>query len=688
MKLFALLFALVLSHASLFAQSFTLEQILKSPFPTELTVSHQGNRIAWVLNQQGSRNIFIKENNNAARQLTNYSGDNGQDINSLSFTADGNTLVYIRGGAPNTGGDLPNPAQRQETIERAIYKIKVDGGNPDKIGTGYYPKVSPKGDAVAYLSTGQVWYAKLDSMKPRKLFQSRGSQNSLRWSPDGEKIAFVSTRNDHSFVGVYELKNKTLTFLNPGTYVDTNPVWSPNGDQVAFVRQYNERDGLIFEPHRESLPWSIVVANISTGKVQKIWEAKSGKGSSLFEGALIADNILFWTSDGFLIFPYEGDGWNHLYAVPAKGGEARLLTPGDGEVEYASISADKKNILYNSNITDTDRRHIWQVSATGSPVQLTSGKTIEWAPSLSADGTLFCLQSNAITPAHAVRFKSNKFESLAPDVMPSDFPSAQLVEPQAVMITATDGMRIPVQLFLPKNHKPGDKHPAAIFFHGGSRRQMLLGFNYSDYYHKSYAMNQYLANQGYVVLSVNYRSGIGYGMEFREALNYGATGASEFNDVMGAGLYLKNRVDVDGSKIVLWGGSYGGYLTALGLSRASDLFACGVDIHGCHDWNVVVKNFIPAYDVHKRAEWAKKAFESSPMNFIKGWKSPVLIIHGDDDRNVPFSESVTLAEQLKKLNVYHEQLVFPDEVHGFLLHKNWISAYTASADFFARILKR
>lgn len=93
-------------------------------------------------------------------------------------------------------------------------------------------------------------------------------------------------------------------------------------------------------------------------------------------------------------------------------------------------------------------------------------------------------------------------------------------------------------------------------------------------------MNQFLANRGYIVLSVNYRSGMGYGMEFREALNYGATGGSEFNDVMGAGVYLRNRSDVDPQRIGLWGGSYGGYLTAMGLSRASDLFAAGVDMHG------------------------------------------------------------------------------------------------------------
>jgi dipeptidyl aminopeptidase/acylaminoacyl peptidase len=155
---------------------------------------------------------------------------------------------------------------------------------------------------------------------------------------------------------------------------------------------------------------------------------------------------------------------------------------------------------------------------------------------------------------------------------------------------------------------------------------------------------------------------------------------------VGAGLYLRSRSDVDPDRIGLWGGSYGGYLTALGLARASDLFAAGVDIHGVHDWNVVIRNFVPSYQAEKRADVARLAFESSPMASIASWRSPVLLIHGDDDRNVPFSESVDLAEALSRQGVDYEEVVFPDDVHDFLLHRNWLEALTAAADFFDRKL--
>ncbi len=222
---------------------------------------------------------------------------------------------------------------------------------------------------------------------------------------------------------------------------------------------------------------------------------------------------------------------------------------------------------------------------------------------------------------------------------------------------------------------------------------MLLGWHYMDYYNNAYGMNQYLASQGYIVLSINYRSGIGYGLAFREPANYGARGASEFNDVEGAGLYLKSRPDVDAAHVGLWGGSYGGYLTAMGLARASDLFAAGVDFHGVHDWTVrnAANAGAPGVSGDPAAEAAREeavrvAFASSPMASVSTWKSPVLLIHGDDDRNVNFSETVTMAAALRRQGVYFEQLIIPDEIHGFLRHISWLRAYHAAADFFARKL--
>ena len=404
-----------------------------------------------------------------------------------------------------------------------------------------------------------------------------------------------------------------------------------------------------------------------------------------------------WTADDRIVFPWEKDGWTHLYSIAAASetGKATLLTPGEFEVEHVAISADRRAIIYSSNQTDIDRRYIWRVPTDGGkrPTAVTAailGNAIEWSPVGTSDGKgVALLHSDARRPGRAaIQIGAAPLRDLAPETILAEFPENALVEPQQVIFNSADGMKIHGQLFVPRNLDSSKRHAAILFFHGGSRRQMLLGWHYMNYYHNAYAMNQFLANRGYIVLSVNYRSGIGYGMEFREALNYGATGGSEFNDVMGAGLYMRGRADVDPQRIGLWGGSYGGYLTAMGLSRASDLFAAGVDMHGVHDWNIVIRNFVPAYDPQARPDAARLAFESSPLSSIKTWRSPVLLIHGDDDRNVPFSETVHLVEALRNQGVEFEQLIFPDEIHAFLNFSDWLRAYRSSADFFDRHLKK
>ena len=216
---------------------------------------------------------------------------------------------------------------------------------------------------------------------------------------------------------------------------------------------------------------------------------------------------------------------------------------------------------------------------------------------------------------------------------------------------------------------------------------MLLGWHYLRYYHNSYAMNQVLASRGYVVLSLNYRSGVGYGLEFREAEDYGAGGASEVADVVGAALYLRGRPDVDPDRIGLWGGSYGGYLTAQGLVHAPDLFAAGVDIHGVHDWNTGIQNFIPSYERSRYPDLWEQAYRASPLAEVENWEDPVLLIHGDDDRNVNFDETVRLVRELRRMEVPHDVVAFPDEAHDILLHRHRVTMYRATVDWFDRWLR-
>ena len=681
--------ALVLAYSTVIAapaKRFTLEQIMSAPFPTDLTAAPKSGAVAWVLDQNGARNIWVAEAPDyKGRRLTDYHDDDGQEIAQIAWTPDGRSIIYVRGGDFETFRDNPNPASLPQGVEQDIWIIPVSGGAPRKIAEGSQPAVSPKGDLIAFLKKDEIWsVGPEENAKPAQLIHTKGQAGELRWSPDGARLAFVTTRTDHSFIGVYNVASKSLLYLDPSVDRDSNPAWSSDGKQIAFIRLAANSSRIFFGPQRTAAqPWSIRLADVDSGNGRELWRAAEGPGSAFH--AMVADNQLFWGAGDRIVFPWERTGWLHLYSISTHGdAPTPLNVNGEFEIEHVSLSADAKTVLFSSNQDDIDHRHLWRVTVLGENLTpITRGDSLEWSPTETSDGkAVVMLHSDARNPARAaIKTANSAVRDLAPDSIPAEFPAASLVVPQQVILSAADGMRIHGQLFLPPDSTPGEKHPAMIFFHGGSRRQMLLGWHYMDYYHNAYGMNQYLASLGYVVLSVNYRSGIGYGLNFREAINYGASGASEFNDVLGAGLYLRTRPDVDPKRIGLWGGSYGGYLTALGLARASDLFAAGVDFHGVHDWSAFRG---PDRTADEKA--VRTAFESSPMASVSTWHSPVLLIHGDDDRNVPFSQTVMLVEALRKQNVQFDELIFPDEIHGFLTEKRWLQAYQAAADFLSKHL--
>ncbi len=682
------LVAVVALDAAAKEREITLAQLMSVPFPENLVAAPHQGLVAWTFNDRGARNIWVAAAPDyKARAVTAYTGDEGQALSNLLFTQEDHALVYVRGGAGNAEKEIPNPASSPAGAEQAIWMVPLAGGEPKRIAEGNMPEVSPSRKGIAFIKGGQIWFASLlGDDPPRQLIHARGVAKTLRWSPDGGKLAFVSQRERHGFIGIYDFAANSLLWLDPSVNSDQSPTWSPDGKALAFISfpAKSAEDELLFVPKRSGTPWSICVADVMKGTSREVWRAKPTMGSLLFTGG--KDPILFW-GDGHLVFSWERDGWRHLYTMNPQGGEAELLTPGEFEVDNVVITPDGKALLFNSNQGDSERRHLWRVPvAGGKPVLLTPGTGIEWSPVPAGDGkTMVFLRSDARHPAHPALLASDgPPRDLAPETMPADFPAGALVAPEPVTFQAVDGMTIHGQLFRPASRHPGERHPAVVYFHGGSRNQMLLGWHYGLYYHNAYALNQYLVSRGYVVLSVNFRSGTGYGMEFREALNYGASGASEFNDVLGAGRYMQSRIDVDGKRIGVWGGSYGGFLTALGLARASDLFAAGAEIHGIYDWNQVIHFQVPGYDPLRYPELARVAMEASPMASVKSWRSPVLLIHGDDDRNVPFTETVDLAIALRKQDVPFEELIFPDEVHSFLLYRNWLRAYEATADFFDR----
>jgi dipeptidyl aminopeptidase/acylaminoacyl peptidase len=440
---------------------------------------------------------------------------------------------------------VPNPAGFPKGAQQQLWVVSAEGGEPRLLAEGHARDVPGRQATGLHVLKGQIWLLHLDDPKG----QARATAANARLCGKGlcaglptARARFVSDRGDHSFVALYSAASGSVTYLDPSTDLDSNPVWSPDSTRIAFLRIPPDKDSLLFEPHRTALPWSIRVVEVTTGKAHEVWRAAEGAGSAYRETDSLEQ--LHWTAGDRIVFPWERDGWLHLFAVPVSGGTATPLTPGNFEVEHVSLSGDRKMLVFDSNQNDIDRRHVWRIifAADGSnhaAEAVTAGDGIETQPVVASDGVTVAVALRCRLPMRAAVVESGHLVDLAPQAIPADYPAARLVIPRQVIFPAADGLEIHGQLFVPEGIAPGERRPAMVFFHGGSQRQMLLGWHYMEYYSNAYAMNQYLASLGYIVLSVNYRSGIGYGLNFREALNYGATGASEFNDVLGAGLYLK-----------------------------------------------------------------------------------------------------------------------------------------------------
>ena len=677
--------------------NFTMEQVLHYPYSDNLAAAEHADRIAWVRNTAGVRNVWIAEGPTfQARQVTHYTDDDGQEITHLTFSPDGTHLLYVRGGDhdanwPAEGKLQPDPAASTDEPKVTIWAASLNGAPPIKIAEGDTPALSSKG-TLAYIANDQVWTTTLDGKgKPERLFFDRGKDKDLRWSPDGTRLAFVSDRGDHSFIGVFTAKTAPLSYLAPTTNRDISPRWSPDGTRIAFARRPGE--GGAPEPllKRVSHPWSIWIADAATGAGRLVWQSPDTLDGSFPDTEGEAN--LHWAAGDRLVFMADLDNWPHLYSVAASGGDVMLLTPGDFMVEHVAESRDGKFMIYDANAGttdgDIDRRHVFAVPVDrGAPVALTSGALIEYTPVVAGRDHVAFVGTGAQEPplVGVVAMDGTHRAGVEPGAIPADFPLHDLVTPEAVTFKADDGTLVHGQIFM----RPEDSRakPAIIFVHGGPPRQMLLGWHYMGYYSNSYAVNQYLANHGFIVLSVNYRLGIGYGRAFHQPDHAGFAGASEYQDVVAGAHYLQSLPYVKGDQIGIWGGSYGGYLTAMALSHNSDIFKVGVDYHGVHDWTLSLNSRLNRDQVHHekgdRDEAMKVAWESSPDSAIEGWKSPVLLIQGDDDRNVQFQETIDLARRLDAQHVPYEELVIPNEIHGFLRHISWLRADEANVEFFAR----
>jgi dipeptidyl aminopeptidase/acylaminoacyl peptidase len=577
------------------------------------------------------------------------------------------------------------------------------------------PQLSPDGRWVLFVKDGQVHRAAvdpgnldaatIDAQPP--FFVTLGVNSDPVWSPDSRKVAFVSARYDqrqyfptqgqvptHSLIAVYDIASRTVTYLAPSVDRDTSPTWSADGRQIAFIRRPGLPFGHFATARLQSIGRDQVPAGFLTAKLEggyntsfMVADGVTGEAKEVWHNAPTDDvfarvNGIEWVGDRF-VFQTTENSWPKWYSLAAAGGAAQptLLTPADAAIEHTALSPDGKWLYWSSNQGDPDGRHLWRAAlAGGPPQQITRGPMVETALAIPGSGTSFAaLQAGPKQPVTVAVFAAaggaGKLIGTPP---PAEFPAAKHVVPTSIELTAADGVKSRAILFLPPDLKPGERRPALVYNHGNGGRLVLGYADQSDgYYHLNYALINYLVNRGYIVAASNYRGdGALYSKAYNERKNYGAEGVTENRDVIAAGLYLKSRPDVDADRLGVWGLSYGGWLTGEALSRNSDVFKAGAIFAG-------VQMRSTSFDPQNLA------YQSSPAFNIDKWTSPTMFLHGDDDRNVEFSQTVGAVQALRAHGTPVKAVVFPDETHYYFKWQHMVTAFHAVDDWFdQQLIKR
>ncbi len=548
---------------------------------------------------------------------------------------------------------------------------------------------SPDGKRIAYVSGGSVWNVAAGGGQPVRLTEGvRGAgdprtaaDRAPRWSPKGNWVLFETGRRGNGDLAVVSADGLTTSLLTSSPADEGSPAWSPDGSRIAYV-----------ERSTEFFSGRVRIADFdsNTGRFKDaarvLYTAPPDRGGGW------SVRRVTWSPDGKSIaLVLQASGWDKIYLIPANGGGKPVpVTEGESEDENPVFSPDGKSLAFVSNRHGSEERHVWLVSSEGGkPRRLLANAAagFEGNPQWSPDGKQVYFSRTGPFEPGSLWVASTADGGLARSVIPTqprNFATTGLAEPAVIRYKSKDGLPVSGILYKPLGYQSGTRYPAVLWIHGGPEGQDGLNFD-------PWAL--YLAQQGYLVLEPNYRGSSGYGEKFRN-LNVEDSGGGELDDVVAGVEYLVAQGLADGARVAIGGGSHGGTMVAYAVTKRPDVFKAAIELYGVVDR----ATFLERTNRNSAVRWALKMggnpgekpevyAKARILDDVPKIKAPLLIMHGEDDPQVPPYESQQFVAALEKAGKPHVYVTYPKELHGFTQKDHKVDAWRKQLAFLNRYLQ-
>src|SRR5437588_1215309 len=680
--------------------ALTIEQLIEIKHPSDPVWSPDNKHILFTWDRADVKNLYLAN-------------------------ADGSGLPVALTSFPEGGVADAFWSEKGESVcfvhEAELWKVPAAGGEakpawskPDR-GSGFVP--SSDGIRVAFVRgngaeeqgarKGSVLIVRwLSDGTESTMAHDDVSIRGIVWAPDGNSLAYIAgskiIQHDESpaYSGakliyrvseyvpgqIYALKlngGKPVAISTPGEY-----------GGLAWV----DANRLVFDGQSKDFKkYSIYVADATTGSVKTSHEVDEEKFWSIPDWGEAGAQPWPSPNGKWIAFLSDQDGWDHIYVMPASGGDAVQITKGHFEAWRPAWSHDSTRIAFDANVEDHPGDRVIGIARIGDDPARATITYITTSPGTNieprwSEGDARLVYQHTDTRNSADFFTIGTNTGAQPvrltDSMPAGIDRSRFIEPQFVHYLGPDGQQVPGWLFVPKNLDRTKKHPAIIWIHGDGVNQNYDGWHVQRNYAVYYSFHQYLLQQGYVVFAPDYRGSIGYGRDWRNGV-YMDVGGKDAKDAWMSANYLKTLPYVDTDRIGVWGLSYGGFFTLIAMTDQPKLFRAGVDEAG-------VVDYVMYYSDPYHGDWTARRYgtpeqnprvyaNASPISHIDRLERPLLVLHGTSDVNVPYLESVWLIDEALKKGKGDllSYMMYPGEFHYFTRAHVLLDAWHRVDDFFA-----